>query len=136
MYLCINLSDTLKAFDDFKNRQKSVSSNVFWYAKVCIFWKCIQYIIHWDKTQTLKRVLFGQNKRYKKCSLFLFPKLQLLRVLLFICDSCVSWSTRFVSPKLCVGFSIFHSVLFLFKFILKFIFLFNKMHGLFDFKTS
>ena len=35
-------------------------------------------------------------------------------------------------PKLCVGFSIFDSVLFL----LNFIFLFNKKHGLFDFKTS
>ena len=34
--------------------------------------------------------------------------------------------------KMCGGFSIFDSVLFL----LKFIFLFNKMHGLFDFKTS
>ena len=39
---------------------------------------------------------------------------------------------KFVSLKLCVGFSIFDSV----SFLLKFIFLFNKMHGLFDFKTS
>ena len=38
----------------------------------------------------------------------------------------------FVSPKLCAGFSIFDSVLFL----LAFIFLLNKAHGLFDFKTS
>ena len=35
----------------------------------------------------------------------------------------------FVSVKLCVGFSIFDSILFLSKFI----FLFNKIHGLFDF---
>ena len=34
--------------------------------------------------------------------------------------------------ELCVGFSIFDSVLFL----LKFMFLFNKINGLFDFKTS
>ena len=34
---------------------KSVWSNVFWYVKVCIFWKCIQYTIHWDKTQILKK---------------------------------------------------------------------------------
>ena len=47
--------DTLKAFNDFKNKQKSVWSNVFWYVKVCIFWKCIQYTIHWDKTQMLKK---------------------------------------------------------------------------------
>ena len=34
--------------------------------------------------------------------------------------------------KLCVGFSILGSV----PFLLKFIFVFNKKHGLFDFKTS
>ena len=34
---------------------KSVWSNVSWYVKVCIFWNCIQYIIHWDKTQILKK---------------------------------------------------------------------------------
>ena len=37
-----------------------------------------------------------------------------------------------VSLKLCVGFSIFDSV----SFLLKFIFLFNKMDRHFDFKTS
>ena len=52
--LTIPIKDTLKAFDDFKNKQKSVWSNVFWYVKVCIFWKCIQYTIHWDKIQMLK----------------------------------------------------------------------------------
>ena len=34
---------------------KSAWSNVSWYVKVCIFWNCIQYIIHWDKTQILKK---------------------------------------------------------------------------------
>ena len=34
---------------------KSVWNNVFWYVKVCIFWKCIQYAIHRDKTQILKK---------------------------------------------------------------------------------
>ena len=38
-----------------KTSNKSVWSNVFWYVKVCIFWKCIQYTIHWDKTQMLKK---------------------------------------------------------------------------------
>ena len=37
-----------------KTSIKSVSSNVFWYIEVCLFWKCIQDNIHWDKTQTLK----------------------------------------------------------------------------------
>ena len=40
---------------DFKNNQKSVWSNVFWYVKVCIFWKCIQYTIRWDKIEMLKK---------------------------------------------------------------------------------
>ena len=34
--------------------------NVFWYVKVYIFCKCIQYIIHWDKTQMLKK--FSSDK--------------------------------------------------------------------------
>ena len=48
------LKDTLKAFDDFKNKQKIVWSKIFWYVKVCVFWKCIQSTIDWDKTQMLK----------------------------------------------------------------------------------
>ena len=51
----------LKAFDNLKNKQQSVRSNGFWYVKVCIFWKCIQYNIHWGKTQMLKKIAFGQN---------------------------------------------------------------------------
>ena len=39
------LKDTLNAFQNFKNKQKSVGSNVFWDVKVYIFWKCIQYNI-------------------------------------------------------------------------------------------
>ena len=42
-----------------------------------------------------------------------------------------SWST-FIFLRLRVGFSIFDSV----SFLVRFIFLFNKNHGLFDFKTS
>ena len=60
---------------------------------------------------------------------FFFRELQLITVLLLICDSYMRWSTRFVSLKLCVGFSIFNSI----SFLSKFIFLFSKMHGLFDF---
>ena len=44
----------------------------------------------------------------------------------------MSWSKRLVSLKLCVGFSIFDSV----SFLLKFLVLFHRMQGLFDFKTS
>ena len=53
-----------------KTSNKSVWNNVFWYVKVCIFWKCIQYTIHWDKTQIFNKISSWQNKRYKKCPLF------------------------------------------------------------------
>ena len=33
----VDFKDTLKAFDDSKNKQKSARSNVFWYVKVFIF---------------------------------------------------------------------------------------------------
>ena len=39
-----------------------------------------------------------------------FRELQLIAVLLLICDSCMSWNTRFVFLKLCVGFFVFDSV--------------------------
>ena len=50
-------------------RNKSVWSNVFWYVKVCLFWKCVQCTIHWDTN--FYKFSFGQNKRYQKCSLFI-----------------------------------------------------------------
>ena len=48
-----------------KTKKKSVSSNVFWYVQVHIFWKCIQYTIYWDKkfysakTKRTKNALFS-----------------------------------------------------------------------------
>ena len=122
--------DTLKAFNDFENKQKSVCSNVSWYVKVCIFWKCIQYTIYWDKTQMLKKIPSDKIDGTKN-ALFVFPKLQLIIVLLLICYSYMNWSTWFVSLKLCVRPSIFDSV----PFLLKITFLLNKMYGLFVFKS-
>ena len=59
----------------------------------------------------------------QKMHSFFFHELQLIRVLFLICDSYMSWSTRFLSIKLCIGFSIFDSV----SFLLKFKFLFKCM---------
>ena len=112
-----------RLFPILKASNKSVWKNVFWYVKVCIFWKCIQM---------LKKIFFRQNKRYKKCPLFSFCELQLIIVVFLICHFYMSWSSWFTFLKMCVEFSIFDSVLFL----LKFIFLSSKMHGLFNFKTS
>ena len=55
-----------------KTSNKSVWSNVFWYVKVYIFQKFIQYTTDWVKTQILKELPIGQNKSYKKCPLFSF----------------------------------------------------------------
>ena len=122
--------DTLKAFDNFKNKQQKCMKYVFWYVKVSIFWKCIQYTIHWDKTQIFKK--FPSNKiNGAKNALFILPWAPTHHSFTFNLRF-LFWSTRFVSLKLCVRFSIFDWV----SFLLKFIFLFNKMHVLFDFKTS
>ena len=127
------IKGTLKALDHFKNKQKSVWSNVFRYVEVCIFWKCIQCTTYWDKTQMLKKFPSDKKKKetVQKTPSFFFRELQLATVLLFICDSYTSWITRFVSLKLCEGFSIFDPI----SFLLKLILLFNKKHGLFAFKT-
>ena len=96
LYCSVMLHDTLKAFDDFKNKQKNVWSNVFWQIKVRIFWKCIQYTTQWDKKQMLKKFLLAKTT-VQKMPYFFFCELQLITVLLLICDSYLSWSTRFVS---------------------------------------
>ena len=67
----IHYKDTLKAFGAFKNKQKSVWSNVFWYVKVYIFWKCIQYTVHWDETQILKKFPSGRINVTKNTHFFL-----------------------------------------------------------------
>ena len=103
-----------------KASNKRVWSNNFWYVKVYIFWNFIQYT-NWDK-------IFRWNTNV----LFFFCEIQLITVLLLIHNSCTSWSIKFISLKMCVGFSIFSSVLFLWKFI----FLLHKKHGVPDFKMS
>ena len=118
-----------KDFCDFKSKQKSAWSNVFWYGNVCIFWKFIQHTIHSNKTQMLRNYLRTKQMVQKMLSFF-FREFQLTTVLLLICDSYMSWSNRFV--KIVCG--IFH-FRFRFNFIKVYI-LFNKMHGLFDFKTA
>ena len=54
----------------------------------------------------------------QKIHSFFFQELQLITVLLLICNSYTGWSTRSISLKLCEGFSIFHSVSFLLEFFI------------------
>ena len=95
-------------------------------------WKSIHilkvYSIHYKLRQNtnVKKTSFGQNKHYKIMYSFFFCELTVL-----IRNSYTSWNSTFISLKGCVWFSIFNFV----SFLLKFIFLFNKKHGVFDFKT-
>ena len=83
-----------------KISNKIVWSNVFWYLKVCIFWKWSRYTIHWYKTQILKN--FPSDKINGTKNVFFFLcELQLIIVSLLICDSYICWSSRFVFLKLC-----------------------------------
>ena len=106
--------DTLKAFDNFKNKQKSVWSNVFWYVKVCIFWKCIQYTIHWDKTQMLKKIPSDKINGTKNALCFLLRAPT---------HHSFTFNFRFfykvISLELYVGFSIFDSVSLLYFYSIK-----------------
>ena len=81
---------------------------------IYIFWKFIQYTMHWDKKNPSEKMTVTKNAP------FFFPELQLITVLLSIHNSYVRWSARFISLKLCVGFSIFDSVLFLLKLVFLF----------------
>ena len=68
-YSCFK--DTLKAFDELKNKQKSVWSNAFYKRKSMHILKVysIHHILRWNTN--VKKKFFWQNKRYKKITLFL-----------------------------------------------------------------
>ena len=85
----------------------------FWYVRICIFWKLIQYTIHWDKIQILKKFPSDKISVTKNTLSFLWTSTH--HKFTLIHDSYMSWSTRFASLKMSVGFSIFDSVLFLLK---------------------
>ena len=67
----------------------------------------------------------------RKNALF-FSEFQVVTVFLLTRNSYMRWRTSFVSVKVCMEFPVFNSI----SFLLEFIFLFNKKHGLFDFETS
>ena len=131
LYCSVMLHDTLKAFDDFKNKQKNVWSNVFWQIKVRIFWKCIQYTTQWDKKQMLKKFLLAKINGTKNAVFFLL-RAPTHHSFTFNLRFLLELKHKVRLSKLYVGFSIFDFI----SLLLKFVFLFSKMHGLFDLKTS
>ena len=77
-----------------------------------IFWKFIQYTIHWDKTQMLKKFPLDKINVTINALTSFFHELQLITVLLLIRNSYISWSTNFSKTV----YGIFH-----FRFCLVFI---------------
>ena len=75
------------------------------------------------------KIVLGTISILEKMHPFFSWELQVITVLYLIWDSYMSWSRILVSPKVHGEFSIFNSI----SFLLKFTFLFNKQHRLFDF---
>ena len=115
-----------------KTSNKSVWNNIFWYVKVCIFWKCIQYTINWDKTQMLKKFPLDKINGTKN-TLFFLLQAQTHHSFTYNLRIFYKLKRRFHLSKTVWNFPF--SILFFF-FVLKLIFLFSKIDGLFDFKTS
>ena len=120
------LKDTLKAFNDLETSNKSVSSNVFWYVKYA-YSESVFNVLYIE----IKHKQFSSEKiNNTKNAFFYLSRTPIITVSHLICDSYKSWSTSFVSLKLC---GIFY---FRFRFVfIKFIFFFNKKRvHLSDFK--
>ena len=131
LYYCYYLFIFIVIFFSLRIQPKTLWSNIFWYVKLCIFWKCFPYIIHWGKTQMLKKIPSDKISSTKNVYFF-FRELQFITVLLLIYNFYMSRNTSSASLNLCLAFSDFDSVLFW----LKFIFLLKKTHELLDFKAS
>ena len=67
-----SLKDTLNAFNDFKNKQKNVWSNAFWYVEICRFCIYVFNTLYIEIKHKCQKNSFGENKRYKKCPFFFF----------------------------------------------------------------
>ena len=114
----------------FKISKKSASSNVFLYVKVYVFWKFIQYTIHWDKTNIKK---FPSDKiDVTKNALFFLSGAPTHDNFTFNLQFLYEQKHKVHLSKTMCG--IFH---FRFRLVFnKVIFLFYRKHRLFYFKTS
>ena len=106
---------------------KMYEVNVFWNVKVCIFWKCIKYTILSDKTQFFRKFPSGKTNNIKNT--FLFPS----GVPTQLSFTFNLWFLYELKRKVRLSETAFGIIHFWW---IKFIFLFNKMYGLFGFKTS
>ena len=72
---------------------KIVYQVMFWYVKVGMSWKCIQFTIHWDKTRMLKAFSSDKinNTKYRLLFSFASPTHHNFTL---ICSSYMIWSTQ------------------------------------------
>ena len=108
-----------------KTRKKCMEQ-WFLMCKIWLFWKCIQSNKNWNKTQMLKKISSDKINDAKNALFFFFfffCELQLITVLLLICDSYMIWRIRV--PK--VPFRFFEKLKNeIQNSILRFCFYFNK----------
>ena len=125
IYIFIHADD----FRRFYKQATKIYQLMYCNVKVCIFWKCIHYTIHWDKAQMLKS--FPQIKyTVQKIPYFFLSRAQTHHSFTFNL-----WFLHELKHKACL--SLWDFLLSIpFCFLLKFIFMFNKMHGLLYLKAS
>ena len=129
----VDVKDTLKAFYNFKNKQKAFDLFIYlfpWYVKVYMYYANLFNTLYIEIKCKCYKNSIGQNKCTKISLFFMRAPTH---------DSFISNSQFLYKLKQKVHLSARRCGIFHFKslsFILKFTFLFNKKHGLFDFKTS
>ena len=88
-----------------------------WSSLIITAWHlCLKRVIFVPLEMWGALVLSDKTNVTKKLHFFFFCVLQLMTVLLLICNSYASWSTCFISLKPVVGFRIFDSISFLLNF--------------------
>ena len=103
------VKDTLKTLNYSENKQQKCEKLCFLICKSTYIRKVysLHYTLRWN-TYVKKFPLEEEN--VTKIHYFFFRELQLITVSLLTLGFYMSWSTRFVSLKVCVVFSIFDSV--------------------------
>ena len=89
----VYLKHILKAVIYFKSKQKTVWGNAFSSCKKYVYSESAFTTLYIETTQKSWKKYLSNKINSAKCALFFFRELQLM-----------SWSTMFVSLKLCMGF--------------------------------
>ena len=116
------IKDIMKAFVNFRNKQQVYEVILFDMQKYVYSENVFNTLYIEIKHKSWKNALRTKLTVQKMPSLF-FPELQLITVLLLICDFSMGWGARFVSLKLC---GIFH---FRFSFVFVKVYIFVEQNA-------